>query len=48
MIKDIIQDIVQDTVDDVIYVEDSESDWLLDDGTWDDTKIWKDSETWND
>lgn len=23
-------------------------DWILDDGTWDDSGIWIDSETWND
>lgn len=23
-------------------------EWILSDGTWDDTKYWDDSETWND
>lgn len=31
-----------------VYYTVTLGDWILEDGTWDDTGIWIDTETWND
>lgn len=49
MIEPIIQDIVSIAVSPIIpFPEGPLSNWILDDGTWDDTKFWIDTAVWMD
>lgn len=49
MIEPVIQQIIGITIQPIIQPPDGPlSNWILDDGTWDDTGIWIDSAIWMD